>query len=141
MYTDMEQWNEIRRRIKVEGASKRSVMRAYGLHFRTLQKVLAHTEPPGYRRREVRPRPKLGPYLQVIEAILEEDKRKPPKQRHTARRIYDRLRREHATGVLDGTRGRSDVAAADGRRLYRWNTGPERAGGLRIRGGGDWGSK
>lgn len=91
----MEQWNEIRRRIKVDGASKRSVMRAYGLHFRTLQKVLAHTEPPGYRRREVRPRPKLGPYVRVIEAILEQDKSQPPKQRHTARRIYDRLRTEH----------------------------------------------
>jgi transposase len=40
-------------------------------------------------------RPKLGPLLPVIEAILEADKAAPPKQRHTAKRIFERLRIEH----------------------------------------------
>jgi hypothetical protein len=40
-------------------------------------------------------RPKLGPWLGVIDAILEEDKTRPAKQRHTAKLIFDRLREEH----------------------------------------------
>ena len=37
-------------------------------------------------------RPKLGPWLGVIGAILEDDKQQPKKQRHTAKRIFERLR-------------------------------------------------
>ena len=46
--------------------------------------------PPGYRSQKLVRRPKLGPWQGVIDAILEEDK-----QRHTAKRIFDRLRDEH----------------------------------------------
>ena len=41
-------------------------------------------------------RPKLGPWQGAIDAILEEDKNRPPKQRHTAKRIFERLREEHS---------------------------------------------
>jgi transposase len=58
--------------------------------------MVGYSIPPGYRRKEPAKRPKLGPWLGVIDAILEEDKTKPAKQRHTAKRIFDRLRAEHA---------------------------------------------
>ena len=40
-------------------------------------------------------RPKLGPWLGAIDAILEQDKTRPAKQRHTAKRIFERLKEEH----------------------------------------------
>ena len=51
--------------------------------------------PPGYRRRSPPRRPKLDPYRGVIDRILEDDRSLPRKQRHTAKRIYERLRTEH----------------------------------------------
>jgi transposase len=57
--------------------------------------MLQYAVPPGYQRRQPIKRPKLGPWLGVIDAILEEDKQRPSKQRHTAKRIFDRLREEH----------------------------------------------
>ena len=66
----MQMWTEIRRRAPVEGASKRSVCREYGIGWRTLEKILANTELRGYRTSAARPRAKLGPYLPVIEQIL-----------------------------------------------------------------------
>jgi transposase len=40
-------------------------------------------------------RPKLEPFIGVIEAMLDEDTRRPSKQRHTSKRIFERLRDEH----------------------------------------------
>jgi transposase len=57
--------------------------------------MLRYSVPPGYQRRQAVKRPKLGPWLGVIDAILEEDKTRPARQRHTAKRIFDRLREEH----------------------------------------------
>jgi len=57
--------------------------------------MLHYAVPPGYRREQPVKRPKLGPWLGVIDAILEDDKNRPTKQRHTAKRIFDRLREEH----------------------------------------------
>jgi transposase len=91
----MENWAEIRRRVLVDGQSKRSVCREFDIHWDTLRKILDHAEPPGYRRTVPRPRPKIDPYLGVIHQILEADKKAPKKQRHTARRIFERLRDEH----------------------------------------------
>lgn len=93
----MEQWTEIRRRVLVEKVSKRQIRREYRIGAATLDKVLAHPEPPGYRAREVRDKPKLGPFMGVIDEILAQDAdpSTPRKQRHTARRIYQRLRDEH----------------------------------------------
>ena len=91
----MENWAEIRRRVLVDGQSKRSVCREFDIHWDTLQKILHHSEPPGYRRAAARPKPRLEPFLPVIHQILEADKKAPRKQRHTARRIFERLRDEH----------------------------------------------
>src|SRR3954463_15353622 len=97
----MENWAEIRRRVLVDGLSKRAACREYDLHWDTLTKILSHAEPPGYRRTAPRPRPKLDPFLGVIHQILGADKKAPRKQRHTTNRIFQRLRDEHGyTGGL-----------------------------------------
>ena len=93
----MELWSEIRRKVLVEGVSKRQICREYGVGWRTLGKMLAHAEPPGYRRGLPRGRPKLGAFVGVIDEILagDADPSTPRKQRHTARRVFERLRDEH----------------------------------------------
>jgi transposase len=57
--------------------------------------MLQFAVPPGYQRQQPIKRPKLGPWLGVIDAILEDDKQRPVKQRHTAKRIFERLKEEH----------------------------------------------
>src|SRR5690349_9401486 len=97
----MENWAEIRRRVLVDGQSKRSVCREFDIHRDTLRKILDHPEPPGYHRTAPRPRPRLDPFLPVIHQDLEDDKKAPRKQRHTARRIFEQLRDGHGyTGGL-----------------------------------------
>ena len=92
MYRDMEQWSEIRRRVLVEGVPKRQILRETGMHWTTLEKILAHSAPPGYRLKVTRPQPKIGPYRDRIVQILEADKTLPKRQRHTAKRIFERIR-------------------------------------------------
>ena len=94
MYTDMEKWAEIRRRVLNGEVSKRSACAEYEIHWETLQKILTHTEPPGYRRTKRRTS-KLDPYLPIIHEILQSDRKVHRKQRHTAQRIFERLRDEH----------------------------------------------
>jgi transposase len=91
----MDQWSEIRRRVLTEGLSKREACAHYGVHWKTLEKMLTHVEPPGYRQRQARAKPRLDPFLPAIQAMLESDRSAPPKQRHTARRIFLRLQEEH----------------------------------------------
>jgi transposase len=95
VYTAMDQWAEIRRRVLTGEISKRRACREYDLHWQTLGKILGHEEPPGFRQRVPRAKPRLGPFLPIIHAILEADRQAPKKQRHTAQRIFDRLREEH----------------------------------------------
>ena len=49
MFTDMEKWVEVRRDVLVRGKSKRQVQRETGLAWKTLEKILPHSSPPGYR--------------------------------------------------------------------------------------------
>ena len=79
----------------VQGASKRSIRRDYRIRARTLEKIMANAEPPGYRQGITRRKPMLGQFLPVIDEILESDKTAPPKQRHTTKRTYERLRDEY----------------------------------------------
>ena len=98
MYTEMEQWKSIRMQVLRGEVSKREVIKRTGMHWSTLEKILRHSEPPGYRMNQERPKPKLGPYLDRISQILEGDKEMPKKQRHTAKRIYERLVEEGYQG-------------------------------------------
>jgi len=88
----MDWWTKIRLEVSREESSKREVLRREGISWETLKKILAYPEPPGYRLKEPRPKPKIGPYLERIAQIIEEDRALPKKQRHTAKRIYDRIR-------------------------------------------------
>lgn len=97
VYTDMDFWVQVRRYVLVEGHSKRSACRKFGLHWKTLAKMLDHPEPPGYRRRggPGAGTKKIDAVLPIVHAILESDRTAPRKQRHTAKRIWERLRDEH----------------------------------------------
>jgi len=85
----------VRRACHVEGMSRRQAARVFGIDPKTVAKMLRFSVPPGYRRSKPVTRPKLDPLVPVIERILEEDRSRPRKQRHTARRIFERLRTEH----------------------------------------------
>ena len=91
----MEIYGRVRRAVRVEGRSQRAVAREFGLSRETVRKMLQFAVPPGYQRQQPIRRPKLGPWLGVIDAILDDDKQRPVKQRHTAKRIFERLREEH----------------------------------------------
>ena len=77
----MEIYGRVRRAVLVEGRSQRAVAQDFGLARKTVQKMLRYAVPPGYQRQQAVKQPKLGPWLGVIDAILEEDKNTPPKQR------------------------------------------------------------
>jgi transposase len=60
-------------------------------HSRNTIKKALRGEAWGYKERSHQPFPVLGPYLKTIDGWLKGDKGQPRKQRHTARRIYNRL--------------------------------------------------
>jgi hypothetical protein len=91
----VEIYAAVRRFVFVEGKSRREAARVFGLSRDTIAKMCRYSAPPGYVRSKAPERPKLGPLVPVIDAILEADKTVPPKQRHTAKRIFERLRIEH----------------------------------------------
>ena len=95
MYANMEFWTEVRRRVLTGELSKRAACREYELSWHTLAKILAHEEPPGYRKKQLRKKPKLEEFLPIIHQILKDDRSAPKKQRHTAWRIFERLCEEH----------------------------------------------
>jgi transposase len=81
--------------VQVDGMSIREAARQFGLARKTIRKMLQFSLPPGYERKKPVARPKLGPWLGIIDQILVDDQSQPKKQRHTARRILDRLQAEH----------------------------------------------
>src|SRR5215210_960423 len=89
----VELYAAVRRAVNVEGISEREAARRFGLARMTVRKMLQFSLPPGYRRSPER-RPKLAPYVGFIDQILQEDKQRLKKQRHTAQRIFERLREE-----------------------------------------------
>jgi transposase len=94
----VEVYAAVRRFVFVEGRSRREAARVFGLSRETVSKMCRFSLPPGYTRTAPASKPKLGPLLGVIDAILEADRTAPAKQRHTAKRIFERLRDEHGFG-------------------------------------------
>ena len=90
----MGKWTRARVRMEHEGISKRELCRQEEISDKTLPQILTYAAPPGYRKRGERPRPKIGPYVDRIFRILVSDEGVPRKQRHTAQRIFERLRDE-----------------------------------------------
>ncbi|MBM3654824.1 MAG: IS21 family transposase [Alphaproteobacteria bacterium] len=93
MFT-VELYAGIRRAVMVDGLSRREAAKRFGVHRNTITKMLQYSVPPGYRRRERPVSKKLGPYMAWIDKVLEGDRSVHKKQRHTAQRIFERLRDE-----------------------------------------------
>ena len=97
----MEVYAAVRRYVLLEGHSRREAAGVFGLSRDTIAKMCRFSVPPGYQRTKPPERPKLGPLTPVIDAILQADRSAPVKQRHTSKRIFERLRDEHGyTGCL-----------------------------------------
>jgi len=78
----------------VLGKSQRQAAKEFGLNRRTIGKMLETSIPKGYQRGKPIFKPKLLDHIDFIDEILEADRSAPVKQRHTAQRIYDRLKEE-----------------------------------------------
>ncbi|MGA6924902.1 MAG: hypothetical protein WBY88_04410 [Desulfosarcina sp.] len=90
----VDQYGYIRIGNRVYGKSVRQIAKETGHSKNTIKKVL-RGEYCGYRSRTSQPYPVLGPYVKIIDKWLTDDKTQPKKQRHTAIRIYRRLKLEH----------------------------------------------
>jgi hypothetical protein len=91
----VELYARVRYAVQVEGLSERAAARRFGVDPRTVAKMMRFSVPPGYRRTKPPVKPKLGAFIAIIDRILTEDKGRPKKQQHTAKRIFERLRDEH----------------------------------------------
>jgi transposase len=81
-----------------DGLSIRQIAKRLGYGRKTVKKALASPKPRGYARTRPAACPKLGPFTPTIERILAADAEAPKKQRHTATRLFERLRDEHGHG-------------------------------------------
>ena len=84
----------IRRKVLLDGLSQRDVARELGHSRKTVAKAMEHPFPPGYQMVKPRACPVMDPYRALLAQWLEADRTAPVKQRHTARRMYERLRDE-----------------------------------------------
>jgi transposase len=91
----VEIYARVRHAVLIEGISERAAAERFGINARTVSKMLRFSVPPGYVRTKPPFRPKLDAFVGIIDAILAADKERPKKQRHTAKRIFERLRDEH----------------------------------------------
>src|SRR6202049_5365053 len=87
----VELYAQVRRAVYGGGISQREAARRLGIDPRTVAKMLAFSVPPGYRRSRPPARPKLDPFVGIIDRILEEDKGQQAKQQHTSERIFGRM--------------------------------------------------
>ena len=91
----LELYATVRQLVFLDGMSRRDVARQLGISRDTVAKMCRYAAPPGYVRTKPVGRPKLGALIGAIDAMLDADETAPVKQRHTAKRIWVRLRDEH----------------------------------------------
>lgn len=89
----VELFEEIRREYEFGLGTIKGVARKLGLHRRMVREAIAGALPPP-RKKPERKRPKLAPAVEFIDRILKDDRKAPRKQRHSAHRIWRRLREE-----------------------------------------------
>ena len=99
----VELFEQIRKDRRVEDASIRALADRHHVHRRTVRQALGRAVPPPRKAYPPRPRPAIDPYVQVIDGWLVADKDVPRKQRHTARRVWQRLVAEHGATVSEVT--------------------------------------
>lgn len=95
MRSRVELFEKIRRDRRVEGLSIRELADRHRTHRRTVRQALDDAVPPPRKAYSARPRPAIDPWVTVIDAWLRADQDAPRKQRHTARRVWQRLVAEH----------------------------------------------
>jgi len=93
----------IRKKYYVEGWSIRKISKQLGYARQTIRKALASSKIPEYELAKARPCPVMDPYREIILNWLRQDEKAPKKQRHTAKRIYDRLVEEYGFQGSDST--------------------------------------
>lgn len=103
MVSRVEQFEQIRRDRRVEGLSIRELAVRHGVHRRTVRQALGSAVPPPRKIYPPRARPAIDPYREVIDGWLIDDQDAPRKQRHTARRVWERLVAEHDATLAEVT--------------------------------------
>jgi transposase len=99
----VELFEQIRRARRLESAvSIRELARRFGTHRRVVREALMSAVPPK-RKPVVRSSPVLDRWKPRIDEWLEADREAPRKQRHTARRVWQRLVAEHGAAVGEST--------------------------------------
>ena len=96
-------YEKVRKAHEREGLSVRALARRFHVHRRDVRQALASALPPPRKPAPPRPAPKVEPWKPVIEAWLEADKKAPRKQRHSARRVWQRLVQEHGADISEPT--------------------------------------
>jgi transposase len=99
----VELFEGIRRDRRAEELSIRELAEKHRVHRRTVRQALASAVPPPRKAYPRRPRPAIGPYAAVIDEWLLADRDVPRKQRHTARRVWQRLVAEHGASLAEVT--------------------------------------
>src|SRR6516164_6394967 len=89
----VELFEQIRREYEFGVGTIKGVADKLGVHRRMVRQALTNAEPPE-RGQSQRERPVIGPLRAFINAILDADRKAPRKQRHTAHRIFERIRTE-----------------------------------------------
>jgi transposase len=102
MRSRVELFETIRRQHRDEGASIRELAERHRVHRRTVRQALVGAVPPP-RKIPERAAPALGGHEATIGGWLQADRTAPPKQRHTARRVWQRLRDERGAQVAEST--------------------------------------
>ena len=103
MRSRVELFEQIRRDQRVGGLSIRELADKHGVHRRTVRQALAAALPPARKSYPPRSRPAIQPWAAVIDGWLLADQKVPRKQRHTARRVWQRLVAEHGASVSEVT--------------------------------------
>ncbi len=98
----MEQFEHIRCAAREEGLSVRALARRYGVHRRAVRQALADAVPP-VRKTPARSAPVLGSHVDTVRRWLVADASAPRKQRHTARRVWQRLLDEEGADVAESS--------------------------------------
>ena len=99
----MELFEQIRRDRRLEQLSIRELAERHGVHRRAVRQALVSAVPPPRKAYPPRRRPAIDPWAAVIDGWLVEDRDAPCKQRHTARRVWQRLVAEHQATLSEVT--------------------------------------